>query len=64
MFCLYKKMTECVPANYNNRQCYSDLCAPTITLAVGLNSDVVLQPVADNAMVAISRAALIEVIFL
>jgi hypothetical protein len=59
-------MAECMHAKYSNRQCwrYSDLCAPTITLAVGLNSCVVLQPVADSAMVVINRAALILAIFL
>lgn len=31
---------------------YRDLCAPTITLAVGLNVGVVLQPVADSANAA------------
>lgn len=43
---------------------YKDLCAPTITLAVGLNSWVVLQPVADSTSVATSKAALMLIAFL
>ena len=34
--------------NENSKKRYNDVWAPTITLAVGLNSWVVLQPVINN----------------
>ncbi|MFK4000853.1 hypothetical protein ACI2I3_05815 [Psychrobacter namhaensis] len=60
----YKLMGAYTRFNDSNRRRYKDLCAPTITLAVGLKSGVVLHPITDSTMVVSSKAALIWVIFL
>lgn len=69
MFYLYKMVTykligESINFSSSDSRLYKDLCAPTITVAVGLSSGVVLHPVADSAIVVSSKAALIETVFL
>ncbi len=55
----------CTTSKYNHKRFYNDLCAPTITLAVGLNSCVVVQPeTADRANVANNKVALMAAVFL
>lgn len=57
-------MNEYINFNYN-RRLYKGLCAPTSTLAVGLNPCVVVQPdTVDKATVVSNRAALILAVFL
>lgn len=51
--------------DYKHKSLYNDLCAPASTLAVGLNSWVVVQPeTADSVIVASSKAALKVIVFL
>lgn len=52
-------MSEYSNFNDNDKKPYNDLCAPASTLAVGLNSCVVLQPeTADNVIVVSNKVTL------
>jgi hypothetical protein len=63
MVYLYKIIIEELDTNHSDRKHYKEVWAPTITLAVGLNSCVVVQPV-TNIVVVNKTATLMLLIFL
>jgi hypothetical protein len=58
MVYLYKIIIEELDDNHSDRKHYKEVCAPTMTVAVGLNSCVVLQPATDSTVVVSKIATL------